>query len=241
MRSGADDALEGLPPSSVIGQPPSSVLSEEEPAADDEDAHSVRSDAAPPPLQESQFLTALEAESSAGVSSRIPLNGFRCAVCDHDFMDSPPGHCIECSGGVEDDAVLSGGGWLCRSCYSAHRRSMFPNHVATPAQDWLTTERRTVLATLGARAPPPTLCMLHRSAPNPTLSLYCIEHNELVCAECVSEQHAGPGHSFVAASQAAASCRCVCSAQTALHGMTVMQQLALSRLYSLLLVPECIS
>jgi hypothetical protein len=127
-------------------------------------------------------------------------NGYRCAVCDLEFSgDAPPGHCTACS--------QEHGGWLCRSCFSAHCRAMFPNHVASLAEDRLTGERSAVLSELGAAVPPAAACQMHGSAPNPALSLYCTAHRELVCAECVSEQHAGPGHDFVAATFAAAACR----------------------------------
>jgi hypothetical protein len=134
-----------------------------------------------------------------GGNGDVP-SGFRCAVCDLEFAAQyPPGHCTACS---QDH-----GGWLCKSCFSAHCRSMFPNHVASLAEDRLTSERSAVLSELGVRVPPAAACQLHITALNPALSLYCTVHHELVCAECVSQQHAGPGHEFVAATFAAAKCR----------------------------------
>lgn len=147
-----------------------------------------------------------EHEAHSVSAAGVP-RGFRCAVCEFDFLgELPPGHCVSCCV-AEDAETLSGGGWLCRSCFSAHLRAKFPNHAATPAEQWFSSERGAVLAAVGARGPPPATCSLHRSAPNAALSLYCTAHAELVCAECVSQQHSGPGHAFVAASQAAATCR----------------------------------
>ena len=194
-----DRASAEMPEPAPLPAPPPSLATHHT-ARDGEEKHNDAAPAAAPPHA--------EASEPVDPATGVP-RGFKCAVCGFDFLgEMPPGHCTSCCG-ADDDATLSGGGWLCRSCYSAHVRSMFPSHAATPAERWLSSERSAVLAAVGVRAPPPTACPLHRSAQDPTLSLFCTEHAELVCAECVSEQHAGPGHSFVAASQAAATCRCV--------------------------------